>query len=51
MSEGDVHIIPLCSANRKKITVSQALEQIAKYSSATIAPQDVNSSISSRIHG
>jgi len=52
ISDGDVHIIPLTSANNKKsITVSQALEQITKYPTATIAAQDVNSAISSRLHG
>jgi len=52
ISDGDVHIIPLTSANHKKsITVSQALEQITKYPTATIAAQDVNSAISSRLHG
>jgi len=52
ISDGDVHIIPLTSANNKKsITVSQALEQITKYPIATVASQDVNAAISSRVHG
>lgn len=52
ISDGDVHIIPLTSVNsRKSITVLQALEQITKYPTATIASQDVNSAISSRLHG
>ncbi|KAE9544558.1 hypothetical protein AGLY_000099 [Aphis glycines] len=52
ISEGDVHIIPLVSANsRKSITVSQALEQITKYPTATVASPEVNSAISSRLHG
>ncbi|XP_060881432.1 protein ecdysoneless [Metopolophium dirhodum] len=52
ISDGDVHIIPLVSANSKKsITVSQALEQITKYPTATIATQEVNSAISLRLHG
>jgi len=50
--DGDVHIIPLTSAySKKSITVSQALEQIIKFPTATIAAQDVNSAISSRLHG
>lgn len=52
ISDGDVHIIPLISVNsRKSITVSQALEQITKFPTATIATQEVNSAISSRLHG
>lgn len=52
ISEGDVHIIPLTSSKDKKsITVSQALEQITKYPIATVATQDVNAAISSRLHG
>lgn len=51
ISNGDLHIIPLSSANKKKtITVSQALEQIIKYPTVTIAAQDINSAISSRLN-
>lgn len=52
ISDGDVHIIPLASTgNKKSITVAQALEQIIKFPTATVATQDVNSAISSRLHG
>lgn len=47
-----MHIIPLTSAyNKKSITVAQALEKITKYPMATVAAQDVNSAISSRLFG
>ncbi|XP_050532620.1 protein ecdysoneless [Daktulosphaira vitifoliae] len=51
ISNGDVHIIPLSNENKKSIAVIQALEQISRYPTATIANSEVNSSISSRIHG
>lgn len=52
ISDGDVHIIPLTSAyNKKSITVAQAIENITKYPMATVAAQDVNSAISSRLYG
>lgn len=47
-----MHIIPLTGAyNKKSITVAQALENITKYPMATVAAQDVNSAISSRLFG
>ncbi|XP_025409951.1 protein ecdysoneless isoform X2 [Sipha flava] len=52
INDGDIHIIPLTSINSKKsITISQALEQIIKYPTATIATEEVNDAISSRLHG
>lgn len=51
ISDGDVHIIPLTNSCKKSITIAQALEQITRFPTATIATQEVNSAISSRLHG
>ncbi|XP_050428498.1 protein ecdysoneless [Adelges cooleyi] len=51
ISEGNLHIIPLSNEYKKSITITQALDQIVKYPTVTVATSKVNSAISSRIEG